>query len=119
MLPTSNGVHFSPCGRSLCKLHELLGQSELDDLSDVVEQIISTSNPAVTERIAALPHGSSTYHMKIDGLETPVELVGTLWTGAVSGPIGRGRPASRRKKINEPLNYTTAITSYALVCNIA
>ncbi|MEM5346107.1 hydantoinase B/oxoprolinase family protein [Paraburkholderia azotifigens] len=102
------------------RLQELLDESSLDDLSEVAEHIISTSRAAMGERIAALPYGKATYRMTIDGFEAPVELVGTLkiddagvsfdWTGT-SGMSKNG--------INVPLNYTTAMTAYALVCSIA
>lgn len=105
---------------AVTRLRELMDEAELDDLDAVADHIVGSSRDAVRARIAALPHGTATYSMTIDGFEAPVELVGTLtideqgvsfdWTGT-SGLSRYG--------INVPLNYTTAMTTYALVCAIA
>lgn len=102
------------------RLAEMMDETGLDDLDAVADHIISASREAVKARIAALPQGTATYSMTIDGFEAPVELVGTLtvddegvrfdWTGT---------SALSRFGINVPMNYTTAMTAYALVCAIA
>lgn len=102
------------------RLAEMMDETGLEDLDAVADHIIAASRDAVRTRIAALPKGTASYSMTVDGFEEPVELVGTLtvdddgvrfdWTGT-SGLSRYG--------INVPMNYTTAMTAYALVCAIA
>lgn len=98
--------------RRVQKLLEEIRQDDIDDLSDY---IIDTSREAAIKKIAALPKTESSYRMRVDGFEMPVDLVATLrvegdqirldWTGT-SGPSKLG--------INVPLNYASAYSAYAL-----
>ncbi|SMH29597.1 hydantoinase B/oxoprolinase family protein [Mesorhizobium australicum] len=102
------------------RLRELMDEAELDDLEEVADHILSSSREAVKARIAALPRGTATYRMTIDGFEAPVELVGTLTISEVGVSFDwTGTTGLSRYGINVPLNYTTAMTAYALVCSVA
>jgi N-methylhydantoinase B len=72
------------------------------------------------QQVRALPRGSFTASMRVDGYERPIDLVATLtisndgirvdYTGT-SGPSSRG--------INVPLAYCEAYTTYGVKCLIA
>lgn len=102
------------------RLDELMSEAMLDDLDEVAEHILASTRNAVRARIAALPRGSASYRMGLDGFEAPVELVGTL-TVTDAGVVfdWSGTSGFSRFGINVPLNYTTAMTAYALACAIA
>jgi N-methylhydantoinase B len=102
------------------RLGELMDEAGLDDLDEIADHILASTRNAVRARIEALPRGSATYRMTIDGFEAPVELVGTLTVSdAGVGFDWSGTSGLSRYGINVPLNYTTAMTVYALACAIA
>lgn len=101
----------------------LIAMSEEFGLSDLVgisAFILDNSRRATLEKINALPQGSSSGHMRIDGFDSPIDL-------AVRLEITRDRIVADwdgtsgvdRKGINVPLVYTKAYTCYALKCAIA
>lgn len=102
------------------RLMGMMDEFGLDDIEGLAAFIFENSERATRERIAALPRGSHTYTMTVDGYDQPVDLVVTVgadgdtmradYTGT-SGPSAFG--------INVPLTYTKAYTCYALKCAIA
>ncbi len=102
------------------RLVEMMEEFDLDDLDGLAEHICDRSEAAVMAEIAALPRGSWSYEMTVDGYDAPVTLVATT---TVSGEgihvdfTGTG-PASGRG-INVPHAYTTAYTVFGLGCAVA
>ncbi len=102
------------------RLIQMLSEFALPDLGAVSDFILTQSRDATLARMAALPQGSATGKMQIDGYAAPVDLCVTVsfngdhvlcdWTGT-SGLDPKG--------INVPLVYTKAYACYALKCAIA
>jgi N-methylhydantoinase B len=102
------------------RLRELLDEVGLADIEAAADYIIESSRRAVVERVRALPKGTATQRMTIDGFETPLELVATLTTGGGGVEIDwSGTSAASKFGINVPFNYAAAYVSYALACAIA
>ena len=99
------------------RLSEMMTEFGLDDLDVLSRHILDRSRAAVLEAIAAMPQGSWTNSMTVDGYDEPVTLTATVTvskTGIHVDYAGTG-PASRRG-INVPLAYTTAYTVFGLAC---
>ena len=102
------------------RLAAMMAEFGLADLTGIADFILTHSRKATLERINALPEGTATGHMRIDGYATPIDLCVTLtterdrilcdWAGS-SGVDAKG--------INVPMVYTKAYTCYALKCAIA
>lgn len=102
------------------RLIDMIKEFNMDDLKGISAFILNNSRKATLEKINALPPGEADGSMRIDGYDTPIDLVVRLriekdriisdWTGT-----------SRidRKGINVPLVYTKAYACYALKCAIA
>jgi len=97
------------------RVQKLLEEIRQDDIDELGDYIIETSRAAAIRKISKLPRTKASYRMRVDGFESPVDLVATLrvehdrvhldWTGT-SGPSKLG--------INVPLNYASAYSAYAL-----
>lgn len=102
------------------RLVEMMEEFELDDLDALADHICDRSEAAVLAEIGALPHGSWSYTMTVDGYDAPVVLSATTTVSAEGIHVdftGTG-PASGRG-INVPLAYTTAYTVFGLGCAVA
>jgi len=102
------------------RLIEMLKEFGLDDVEGIGEFILVRSREATLERIAALPKGSQTNEMTLDGYDSPVNLnvkltieddhlLADFEGTAPSSPFG----------INVPLIYAKAYACYGLKCIIA
>ena len=102
------------------RLVEMLKEFGLADVEGIGEFILARSREATLERIAALPKGSETNEMTLDGYDVPVKLQVKLTIAddhlladfdgsAPSSPFG----------INVPLIYAKAYACYGLKCIIA
>ncbi len=102
------------------RLVEMMEEFDLDDLDGLADHICGRSEAAVMAEIAALPQGSWSYEMVVDGYDAPVTLVATTTVSGGSIHVdytGTG-PASGRG-INVPHAYTTAYTVFGLGCAVA
>jgi len=102
------------------RLVEMLKEFGLADVEGIGEFILARSREATLERIAALPRGSETNEMTLDGYDVPVKLrvklsiandhlLADFDGSAPSSPFG----------INVPLIYAKAYACYGLKCIIA
>lgn len=101
-------------GRQLLALLEEFGLADIEVLAD---DILDRSETAMRERIAALPDGSHSYAMTLDGFGEPLTLqvrvdirgdgIRVDFEGS-SGPVPEG--------INVCFNYTAAYANYAIKC---
>ncbi|MEX2644143.1 MAG: hydantoinase B/oxoprolinase family protein [Acetobacterales bacterium] len=104
-------------GRRLLAMMEEFGLETLDELSNY---IIKTSRQAKLDAIRKLPKGSWKNAMRIDGYDTPVDLVCTL-TIADDGITAdfTGTSPESPYGINVPHCYTDAYCSFGINCVIA
>lgn len=102
------------------RLVEMMTEFGLSDLNGVAEFILDNSRRATIERINALPRGSATGEMTIDGFDTPIELKVRLDIEEDRIVCDfEGTSGIDKKGINVPLVYTKAYACYALKCAIA
>jgi len=102
------------------RLVEMMTEFGLSDLDGVAKFILDNSRRATIERINALPRGSATGEMTIDGFDTPIELKVRLDIEEDRMVCDfEGTSGIDKKGINVPLVYTKAYACYALKCAIA
>ncbi|RQR43320.1 hydantoinase B/oxoprolinase family protein [Burkholderia sp. Bp9140] len=102
------------------RLLEMLREFDLADVEGIGEFILARSREATLERIAALPKGTQTNEMTLDGYDTPVKLNVTLTVADdhLLADFAGSSPASPFG-INVPLLYAKAYACYGLKCIIA
>jgi len=102
------------------RLLEMLREFGLKDVEGIGEFILARSREATLERIAALPKGTQTNEMTLDGYDTPVKLNVTLTVenDHLLADFAGSSPASPFG-INVPLLYAKAYACYGLKCIIA
>lgn len=106
--------------RGGARLLEMMDDYGLDDLDELGREIIGRSRRAMAEAIAALPQGSWTAAMTIDGLEAPVELVATVNIAGDRIAVDyAGTSGLSAYAINCPLCYTEAYTAFGVKCAVA
>jgi N-methylhydantoinase B len=102
------------------RLRELLEEVDADDIEALAEHIVESSRRAVIDRVRALPRGTATQRMRVDGFEAPLDLVATLTIDGDGVLVDwAGTSAASKFGINVPFNYAAAYVSYALACVIA
>ncbi|MGR3908332.1 hydantoinase B/oxoprolinase family protein [Burkholderia sp. SR8] len=102
------------------RLLEMLKEFGLRDVEGIGEFILARSREATLERIAALPKGTKTNDMTLDGYDSPVKLNVTLTVADdhLLADFAGSSPASPFG-INVPLLYAKAYACYGLKCIIA
>ncbi len=102
------------------RLSEMMREFELANLSGIATFILENSRRATLERIAALPRTTASGAMRIDGYDTPIDLVVKLdlQEDRILCDF-TGTSGLDKKGINVPLVYTKAYACYALKCAIA
>jgi N-methylhydantoinase B len=120
--PVLGDIHAQVAGNDVgvARLVDFMDAFGLDSLEELGDEIISRSERAMRNAIAALPDGVYSHEVMSDGYEEPVRLRAAIhkqgdeltvdWAGS--------SPASRRG-INVVLNYTHAYTTYGLKCALA
>lgn len=102
------------------RLQGMMDEFALDHLEGLGDYILENSRRATLEKINALPRGSHSNTMQVDGYDAPVVMAVTLTVeqdrviadfDGTSGPSIYG--------INVPLTYTKAYACYGLKCAIA
>ena len=102
------------------RLSEMMTEFGLSDLDGIADFILDNSRRATLERIAALPRKSASGAMRIDGYDTPIDLVVRLDMEKDRIVCDfAGTSGLDKKGINVPLVYTKAYACYALKCAIA
>lgn len=102
------------------RLLEMMDDYGLDDLDELGREIIARSRRAMADAIAALPQGSWTAAMTVDGLEAPVELVATLSVAGDRIVVDyTGTSGLSAYAINCPLCYAEAYTAFGVKCAVA
>ncbi|MBO6853597.1 MAG: hydantoinase B/oxoprolinase family protein [Marivivens sp.] len=102
------------------RLSEMLAEYATADLSEISTYILSASEKATIDRIAALPAGTASATMQIDGYSMPVTLACSVAVHPNHIACDfTGTSAPDPKGINVPMVYTRAYACYALKCAIA
>ena len=102
------------------RLVEMMDEFGLTDFDMLADHICDRSEAAVMAEVAALPHGSWSYTMTVDGFEAPVVLSATTTVSEAGVHVDfSGTGPVSAKGINVPLAYTTAYTVFGLGCAIA
>lgn len=101
------------------RLSAMLAENGLDDLELLGEHIIARSRDAMLKEIAALPKGTWKSHMRIDGMEAPIDLHATLTIAEDHIAVDyAGTSPQSSFGINCPLCYTDAYTAFGVRCII-
>ncbi|MQB12450.1 hydantoinase B/oxoprolinase family protein [Agrobacterium sp. ICMP 6402] len=102
------------------RLMDMMEEFELADLETLGEFIFKRSYDATIERIAALPKGSYSNTMRVDGYGSPIDIVVRLDVAEdyiLADFEGTSPPSP--KGINCPFIYSAAYACYGMKCSIA
>ncbi|MBL4720977.1 MAG: hydantoinase B/oxoprolinase family protein, partial [Alphaproteobacteria bacterium] len=102
------------------RLLAMMQEYDLDTLDELGEHIITTSREGMAKAINEMPKGTWSHSMRIDGYESPIDLVATLTIG--DGEIlvdFDGSSGTSSYGINCPMCYTEAYTSFGVKCVVA
>ena len=102
------------------RLSEMMREFGLDDLDELGRHILESSRAAMLEAIRALPKGTWTNSMTIDGYGEPVTLTArtTISDSRIAVDFAGSSPASG-KGINCPMSYAKAYAIFGLSCVVA
>jgi N-methylhydantoinase B len=99
------------------RLNEMMDEFDLTDLDDLGDYMMEQSRQAMQAEIAALPKGTWTNKMTIDGYDKPIDLVATLTiTDDTIDVDFAGTSGVSNYGINVPLTYTQAYASFGVRC---
>ncbi|MEP2639291.1 MULTISPECIES: hydantoinase B/oxoprolinase family protein [Roseobacteraceae] len=102
------------------RLQTMMGEFKIADLDGLSDFVIDTSREATRAAIAAVPDGSFSHQMQVDGYDAPVlmavklDISGNSITADFAGTSGMSRFG-----VNVPEVYTRAYACYGLKCAIA
>ncbi len=102
------------------RLHAMLDEFDLDDVVELAAFIFERTAVATRERLQALPPGTYTNEMRVDGYNDSVDLVVTLTVtddGAHADFAGTSPTCAHG--VNVPLTYAHAYFSYAMLVALA
>lgn len=102
------------------RLMDMMEEFELADLETLGEFIFKRSYDATVERIAALPKGSYSNTMRVDGYGSPIDIAVRLDVAEdyiLADFEGTSPPSP--KGINCPIIYSAAYACYGMKCSIA
>ncbi|MFT0891324.1 hydantoinase B/oxoprolinase family protein [Pseudochelatococcus sp. G4_1912] len=102
------------------RLMDMMDEFRLDDLEGLAEFIFKRSYDATLERLAALPHGSYSNVMRVDGYGSPIDIAVRIDVAAdhiLADFEGTSPPSP--KGINCPIIYSAAYACYGLKCSLA
>ena len=102
------------------RLLAMMDEYGLEDLATLADFIVDSSRRAMADAIGALPQGSWSHSMTIDGFDREIELVArlTVADGTIDVDFD-GTSGLSDFGINCPLCYTIAYTSFGVKCIVA
>lgn len=102
------------------RLFSMMDEYDLDDLDALGRHIIEQSRTAITAKINALPQGSWSHSMRIDGMEAPIDFVANLTiSNGIIHVDYTGSSGTSDYGINCPMCYTEAYTAFGVKCVVA
>jgi N-methylhydantoinase B len=102
------------------RLIDMMREFSLADIEALSEEIIGRSRRGMAEAIGALPKGTWTSSMRIDGYEAPIDLVARLTIGEDTIHVDYdGSSPMSSYAINCTLSYAEAYTTFGVNCVVA
>jgi N-methylhydantoinase B len=99
------------------RLSEMMDEFGLKDIEVLSRHIASRSRSAVLQAIAALPKGTWSNAMTVDGYDEPLTLACSVEVSDKGIHVDyTGTDPAVRRGINVPMAYTTAYTVFGLAC---
>lgn len=102
------------------RLQSMLAEFDLDDIEGLGDHIVDTSRQTALERARALPRGSWSYELNMDGYDEPLTICSkvTVSDDGISVDYNGTSPASQYG-INVVMNYCIAYTTFGVNCIVA
>jgi N-methylhydantoinase B len=102
------------------RLIDMMREFRLRDLDQLGGEIILRSRRAMTDAIRQLPKGSWTASMRVDGYESPIDIIGrvTITDDTIHVDYA-GTSGMSSYAINCPICYTEAYTTFGVNCVVA
>ncbi len=102
------------------RLLAMMDEYELSSLDELGQHIIEASERAMRAAVDRLPSGSWKHSMRIDGYETPIDLVATVTVDSREITVDfTGSSGVSDRGINCPMCYTEAYTAFGVKCLVA
>jgi N-methylhydantoinase B len=102
------------------RLSDMMAEHGLGDLDGLGEHIITRSRAGMAAAIAALPQGTWHGHMRIDGVEAPIDLRAAVTIAGDHVAVDyTGTSGVSSSGINCPMCYTEAYTAFGVKCLVA
>lgn len=102
------------------RLVAMMREFRLTSIEALSDEIIDRSRRSIAEAIAALPRGTWTASMRIDGYEGPIDLVAAVTIHADRIDVDfTGSSGMSSYAINCPMCYTEAYTTFGVNCVVA
>lgn len=110
-------AQFSAYSQAETRLLRLLDAEGLDGLDELVEDILARSEASMRRAIEAVPEGTYTDEIWLDGFEAPLKICCAVnISGGEICVDYTGTSAQIERPINSVMSYTIAYTHYALKC---
>jgi N-methylhydantoinase B len=98
-------------------LNEFMDEYGIDSIDPLADAILSHSERAIRDKIAALPDGSYRHRIEIEGVAEPLTLACDVVIAGEQVQIDfAGTSRAIHSAINVPLCYTRAMSCYAIKC---
>ncbi len=120
--PVLGDIHAQVAANDVGGRHliEFMDEFDLDDITDLADEIIDRSERAMRAAISQVPDGEYENEVFSDGYEGPVRLHVKITKSGDSIHVDwSGSSMESKRGINVVLNYTHAYTTYALKCALA
>ena len=110
-------AQFAAYDLCLARLIKILDEDEIDDLDSLVDEILNRSEIAMRRAIEAVPDGSYTDSITIDGFEEPLTICCEIRIAGSNLTVDfLGTSAQINRPVNSVLNFTRAYSAYAIKC---
>ncbi|MGB7241752.1 MAG: hydantoinase B/oxoprolinase family protein [Sulfitobacter sp.] len=107
------------CETGARRLLQMMDDFDIEELDALADYIIETSRQGTVDAIAALPKGTWTNVLTVDGYDAEIDLHAALTIADDHVALDfAGTAGCIHKGINVPLNYATAYSVFALRCII-
>ena len=102
------------------RLTKMMDEYSLETLEALSDHILTSTDKSMREAIAALPKGSWTSSMRIDGFDEPVDFVAKLTIDDDNIHVDfTGSSPMSKHGINCPICYADAYTTFGVKCIVA
>ena len=102
------------------RLTRMMDEYGLADIEDLSAHILGSTDRSMREAIAALPRGTWTSAMRIDGFDEPIDFVATLTIDDEMIHVDfSGTSPMSKYGVNCPLCYADAYTTFGVKCIVA